>query len=244
MKEEPIHEETYRGLTIKIYYDTDTESPREWDNLGTMVCAHSRYTLGDKQIDSAETFLMERLEEHFGDSEKAEKFRENHSSDECLTEIEKSHVMLPLFLYDHGGITMNTKGFSCPWDSGQVGYIYVIREKILEEYNKKILTKKLRRRIEGYLASEVETYDDYLQGNVYGYVIEDKDGNHLDSYWGFFPNREDAYLGSPERHCLEEARNAANHEVKAIIIAHCEKVKTWIRNKVGFDYRTPNPIKA
>ena len=30
-------------------------------------------------------------------------------------------VFLPLYLFDHSGITMNTSGFSCPWDSGQVG---------------------------------------------------------------------------------------------------------------------------
>ena len=33
-------------------------------------------------------------------------------------------VFLPLYLFDHSGITMNTSGFSCPWDSGQVGWIF------------------------------------------------------------------------------------------------------------------------
>ena len=41
-----------------------------------------------------------------------------------LVEQMDGMVILPLYLYDHSGITMNTCGFSCPWDSGQVGWIY------------------------------------------------------------------------------------------------------------------------
>jgi hypothetical protein len=33
---------------IEVEQDDNTESPREWDNLGTMICFHSRYNLGDK----------------------------------------------------------------------------------------------------------------------------------------------------------------------------------------------------
>ena len=38
-----------KDITIKIERDGDAESPREWDNVGTMVCWHSRYNLGDEQ---------------------------------------------------------------------------------------------------------------------------------------------------------------------------------------------------
>jgi hypothetical protein len=41
-----------------------------------------------------------------------------------LTEQIQGLVILPLYLYDHGGITISCSPFSCPWDSGQVGWIY------------------------------------------------------------------------------------------------------------------------
>lgn len=145
-------------LTLRIEHDTDPESPRDWDNLGTMVCWHRRYKLGDEQP--------------------------NCRPDEF--EIPKGAIYLPLYLYDHSGITMNTIGFSCPWDSGQVGWIYVTREKVLEEYGWDRLTATGRKQIETYLRSEVETYDQYLQGDVWGYVIEDEDGEQVDSCWGFY----------------------------------------------------------
>ena len=35
------------------------------------------------------------------------------------------------------------------------------------------------------IRGEVAEYDQYLTGQVYGYVIEDEDGDHVDSCWGF-----------------------------------------------------------
>ena len=37
----------YKGLTIDVHQDPEPESPRDWCNLGTMVCDHRRYKLGD-----------------------------------------------------------------------------------------------------------------------------------------------------------------------------------------------------
>ncbi len=39
----------YKGTTIEIHRDEFGYSPREDDNLGTMVCFHRRYVLGDEQ---------------------------------------------------------------------------------------------------------------------------------------------------------------------------------------------------
>ena len=40
-----IENERYK---LEIFDDLDPTNPREFDNLGTMVCFHSRYILGDK----------------------------------------------------------------------------------------------------------------------------------------------------------------------------------------------------
>jgi hypothetical protein len=68
-------------------------------------------------------------------------------------------------------ITINTGGYSCPWDSGQVGFIYVSREKVREEYGWKVITKKREEKIVEILRDEVKTYDQYLTGDVYGYIV-------------------------------------------------------------------------
>jgi hypothetical protein len=100
---------------------------------------------------------------------------------------------------------MNTTGFSCPWDSGQVGWIYITREKVRKEYGCKRVTKKMVEKIKGYLRNEVETYDQYLTGDVYGFRITDEETEEeMDSCWGFFG----------EKYCMEEAESIVKHLIE------------------------------
>ena len=178
---------------LKIKQDDDiSDSPRDWDNLGHMVCWHSRYNLGDEQrrddvnewlrglACSLDPSLEERLwhwENGNGWARLMNKASEpsaasdNKIKDLVMAVIDKNVVMLPLYLYDHGGITMNTGGYSCPWDSGQVGYIYATRDTILKEFSAKKLTKELRKKAADIMRDEVRTYAQFLEGDIYGYVI-------------------------------------------------------------------------
>ncbi|HQL49052.1 MAG TPA: hypothetical protein PLC09_10310, partial [Holophaga sp.] len=74
---------------------------------------------------------------------------------------------------------------SCPWDSGQVGFIFATREKVLRAWGAKRMNERIRGLALKALRSEVEEYDAYLTGDVYGYTVEDQDGEELDSCWGF-----------------------------------------------------------
>jgi hypothetical protein len=154
--------ETFKvnNLTVNLFYDEDTESPRQWDNLGEMVCFHRRYSLGDKHT-----------------------FRSPEEVEEFLSKT--PHVALPLYLYDHSGITMSTSPFSCPWDSGRVGIIYVTLAQLRTEYNVKRITKTVREKAIKVLQSEVEEYDRFIRGEVYRYEILDENGEEVDSCGGF-----------------------------------------------------------
>lgn len=173
-------DETRKGNYITRTYQEDSpESPRCWDNLGTMVCFHGRYDLGDKH------------------NYKHDDYNGWDEMEKAIIKNENVGVILPLYLYDHSGITMNTTGFSCNWDSGRVGFIYISKKKMLEEYGGKIVTQKLKDRVERYLKGEVETYDQYLTGDVYGYrvfKVENGEEEELDSCWGFYGEDE----------CMEE----------------------------------------
>lgn len=154
---------------IEIIQDDSPFNPREDDNLGTMVCFHGGYVLGDKH--------EYRQQDYCGWNE----------LENAIIKNEDVGVILPLYLYDHSGITMNTTGFHCPWDSGQVGFIFISKEKMRKEYSKKRISKQLKARIAGYLRNEVGTYDQYLTGDCYGYVITDtEEDSQTDSCWGFF----------------------------------------------------------
>jgi len=155
---ETIEEIDYKGYSIKIYYDDLVESPREWDNLGEMICFHKRYLLGDKH-----NFSVEEAREYA-----------------------EENISYPLYLLDHSGLMMSINNFQDPWDSGQVGWIVASKEKIRNEFNVKRISKKLEEKVKEILRNEVEIYNDYLMGNVYCYNVINKDGEIIDSCGGFY----------------------------------------------------------
>jgi hypothetical protein len=170
MRHEPYKQIGYRGHRINIYYDENPESPRVWSNLGTMYTAHRHYC-PEKELDR-----------HFDINEVFK------SKWEFSARFLREYVALPVYMLDHGGQTVSTTPFSCPWDSGLLGIIAVPVADVKKEYGWKILTKKRRIRIERHLQGEVETYDDYLTGQVYGFEITsvgDED-NVIGSCWGFY----------------------------------------------------------
>lgn len=91
-------------------------------------------------------------------------------------------VCLPLYLYDHGGITISHGSFSCKWDSGQVGWHYITRDAVKQNWGDSPVSEADLQRV---LDCELKEYDAYLQGYVWGFVVEDEDGDTVDSCWGF-----------------------------------------------------------
>jgi hypothetical protein len=182
----------YKGLIIKIEHDEFADSPREWDNLGTMICFHRKYTLGDeqKEIDKE---VYYKLNEKTGIEE------EVHcgSWDDIKEQIEYKYgelaIILPLGLYDHSGITMYVGNDHDRWDGGQVGFIFVTEAQIKKEYGVLKVTKEKKELAESVLRSEVEIYDQYLRGDIWGYRVvdnEDEDAFTFNSVWGFYGTDE------------------------------------------------------
>ena len=159
--------EEYRGYKINIYYDCDAQSPREWDNLGTIYSNSRSYNPDGHSID-----------EILNDEETglSQDFKENY-------------IWLKIRGYEHSGLTISVSGgypYNDPWDSGLFGIIAVSKEKAIKEFGKKICTKKVRERALNCLRGEVETLDQYYTGDVYGFQTENEEGDEIDSCWGFF----------------------------------------------------------
>lgn len=229
---EPYDTIKHRGCTIKVYPDDNAESPREWCNVGTMACWHSRYNLGDIQPkEDAEEYIAALargdarfdkldtlLDRAWNSASDAVCKRVKQWRDAALAEaLAKDHIILPLYLYDHSGITMSTSSFSCPWDSGQVGIIHCTMAKARDEWGEKhnpgITDEEIRKKAIACLVAEVKTYNDHLTGNVYGYVAEDENENHIDSCWGFFPDHDCNYSKRND-YMIGEAKAAIDHHIK------------------------------
>lgn len=127
----------------------------------------------------------------------------------CMILMEPYAEWMPLWLYDHSGITMSCGSrsgqYADPWDSGQVGWILMLKETamknlcgyVLDENGERI---RVEHKHEGYpstwshltcpltdetwraraievMEADVRIYDQYLTGDVYGFKLYEKADN-------------------------------------------------------------------
>jgi len=199
------------GIFVEVHYDEHGEAsnPREWDQLGVMVCGHPDYQLGDVQLPRDHASSIEGL---------VEDLKSDHPG---------ARNFHPLYLLDHSGLWMsmgeridrieeNPFGVDPGgWDTSLVGVIFT-DDKRLEE------TGAPEDSIDQQLEGEVKEYSAWLEGAVYGYVVkqlvpvvvvtkesgalvsEETRSVVLDSCWGF--------VGETE-YALAEGKAAAQHYV-------------------------------
>lgn len=188
----------YNYYRLKISQDSDPRNPREdGDDTVMMICNHGRYTLGDKEwnklfvkgrtlqqteaamlnyfvpawgkyiIDEFEANISEDVSEDTRD-DLIDEFIE-HTFDEYF-------VWQYLYLYDHSGLRMSCgrrNPFQCRWDSGVVGICAVQKTKLVEGWGIAPSDEAaLQEKGNALIESTVEVYSAYLEGDVWGYEVE------------------------------------------------------------------------
>lgn len=149
-----------KGLTLTVFED-DVEDPREYykdTNVTNMVCFHRRYQLGDEHNFKTPSDFNEW-------------YKENKDKVACI---------MPLYLLDHSGLAISTHDFMDPWDSGQVGYIYILKDT-LKKHNMAddIGSYDVCRTM---IETEVEEYDRWLRGipQYYAFNITDQNDEPIE----------------------------------------------------------------
>ena len=153
-----ISNEVKTGLRIE--FDHSEGDSRSWDNLTRMVCFHNRYKLGDDH------------DYNKGDYNSFAELKEAIENNENVLLIK------PLYMYEHSGVTISTEPFSCNFDSGQIGWVYITKET-------QELTGAPMDTLDRQLLGEVETYDQELRNDVYSFTCY-KDDKFVDSCSGFY----------------------------------------------------------
>jgi hypothetical protein len=166
---------------LKIIQHEDYGSPLEYDRMGTMAYNHRNYNLDEPIIGSPIDWLAGKL----GKSTRGLSY-DDTTLDNLQCDFFRKYVGFKLYLYDHSGLSLSTEPFSNRWDSGQIGYIYVSREDVRKEFRVSRVTKSIEAKAERILLAEVEQYDLYLRGEVYGFEITDESGEVVDSCYGFY----------------------------------------------------------
>jgi hypothetical protein len=212
-------------LIVQLVADTlGGDGPRENDNFTRIYGDHRHYTIGDGTPPSEHMSILERgglallhrYMRRFGDP------------------ITRSKVLAfkKLCMLDHSGITFWTADMGTSpyhwtdpghWDSGSVGYVYITQarwdelgggdpfEAVDGEVKLPLGSVPVKQqRVYRMLDAEVEEYDDWSKGNVWGIVTStpcdhadehDTDEQRADcphaergdSVWGFIGDPDDVW---------------------------------------------------
>jgi len=159
-----IKTETKNGYTLTLAHDDCAdESPREYES-STFFGFHNRVESPDPAPDS--------------DPETARRIA-----------LHPDNVALPVFMYDHGSriykASADGNPFHCPWDSGLFGFIYISRTDARAMYGISRLTETYRQKVLQDLATQVDSYSRWANGEVYRWTLEDSDGDHIESCGGY-----------------------------------------------------------
>lgn len=159
MNDAILTEGDYRVVSTEPF---DLESPRWGAEMGTMLCVHPRYNLGDEQG----TGVIDDLYRVFSDEGP-------EAAIQWLRDEHGTTVVLPLYLHDHSGLSMsagpnllsedglmNVHGGG--WDTSLVGCIFDTAANRVDWVGD----------IEEILRGEIAEYDSYLRGEVYVLRVE------------------------------------------------------------------------
>lgn len=153
-----IEEISIENFTIKIDYCIVDSSPIEEGDLLKVYHWHNKHNLGKKISPTSLEFFKNEYED-----------------------VDDPFVIIcPLYMLDHSGVSLSISDFGCRWDSGQVGYVAITKADVEFAGCKKssIHMKKV-------IMQELETFQNYLNGNIFSFSIE-RNGEPFDSCSGFY----------------------------------------------------------
>ena len=195
----------YRGYEIEVCYDTDASSPDYWgDDQAFIVYDHRDFTIKRKGFDPRSIF------EHTSESKRM---------------FYDGYYVFILNAYIHSGVALSLVRdrypFNDRWDVSTTGYVLVKRVKGWS------WTRDKARKI---AECQVEEWNQYLSGDVYGYNSE------IGGCWGFYgkEGREGMIMDAKceiDHHIREKNRKQLKE--------HFNQMKTWIRNRVPLYVRRP-----
>ena len=185
---DPLKTIDYKGYKIIIDYDPSPDCPREWADISTLYSNSRRYDFDGHSIE-------ELIQEVGGDV-----------YDDVIPWdlIEKKYYYRKVWMYDHSGVCLKT-GENNPWgnmgymswDSGLYGVIVVDKKTAKKEWG-----EDAQERAEKWLDGEIEDLNIWARGEIYGYVVENADGEEIDSCWGFYDLDE----------CIGEAEGMVDYD--------------------------------
>lgn len=151
---------------LLMHADSDSPSPREWSNLGTVA-----------------------LFEHCNNGDGREVLNESTEKSPLDIHLNEKDYFAYALNYDssHG---VRTRPFQ-QWEDENSwcnieGWIYVSKKDVRKEFGVKRISAKLEKQVMKTLETEIRILDAWMNGNVYGLEFVDLKTGEADACWGFY----------------------------------------------------------
>lgn len=185
----------YQGYTIEIHRDTDPHSPNNWeDDSVFLVYDHRQFSVKVEGYEPKDIYTHLKAKYHLDklvEEIAIRKTTATEDEEDTLTALHddinddfNDYFIYVVFAYIHSGVSLslgnNTYPFNDRFDVSSTGFVLVSKGEFDDNEDK------------GKKAAEslIETWNYYLSGQVYGYIVK-KDDKELDSCWGFYGNIDD-----------------------------------------------------
>lgn len=157
------------NLVLTIGYDSDAECPSEFDGwrLVSFGRRHVNYEDPNKWLGRTAAGIITGA--NVGINSKL-----------------RAGTAFILSCFEHGNCQWGLQGevFQCQWDTAQVAGILVWEQDVGNLGPKTYKDRQQDARI------FLETYTNWANGNVYGYILETEDGKDVDSCWGYYGDED------------------------------------------------------
>lgn len=210
------------GWRAEIFYDENPTSPADWTTVGTLAYRTRDAAVGDLPSDAYGGVFVDDCPvcdgagEWYLENEDGTRSDETETCSHCKGEcyvadgaqlakrLHDAVVCLPVYAVD--GRMGTQLSVADDWDEAN-GWIYATAASIAETMGEDATPEQ----VADALKQELETWEQWAQGDVYGYVVTDPSGNVADSCWGFYG--------------LDDAEAEANASFEACIADEAEQVK-------------------
>lgn len=175
------------GNILRVIQDPNPESPDIWGNEDMfLVYDHRQFTVKREGFEPKNIFNALSLEypkEPVSDDYKTEEEYidardEYHADMDDVNSIKAQfldYYIFPVDAYIHSGVHLSladTKNYpDRRWDVSTTGYVLVKKDQILPEYDMGVVETALHYRAKEMAESLIETWNQYLSGDVYGFKV-------------------------------------------------------------------------
>lgn len=186
------------GLTVSVVHDTDGSNPREWANVSRLACSHSRWDMPNDTNLYFDPYEPDWLE-----------------ISRVLVRDYEALIVMPVAItgdFALSAIVADTEDYkrapTALWQSRNiVGCVFCTKASYEECCGDWTDSPENFQNAIQCMQEEVRLYGQYVNGECYGYIITDGDGDVIDDLWGFVGDVDD---------CMSEGMAAADGHSEAI----------------------------